>query len=728
MVQSQSPPPIFYINPSQGNDNGNGSQASPYRTISQAVKRAARGATLRLTPGTYSVFSGEVFPLVIPAGVIVLGNESGKGSGIVIEGSGEYVSPTFNRQNITLRLENDAELRGVTVTNLVSRGTGVWLESTNPFIVNCTFVNCGREGIFATGNALPEISDNVFQNNASSGISLARNAKGVIQRNVCQTTGYGIAISDSAAPLLLGNQAIANRAGIVISGTARPVLRNNRIEQNSGDGLTVMNNAVPDLGRSQDPGGNVVQGNTGIDLRNSTPTPLLSVGNSINPTRVNGAVNFVASDVPPRPVSGPSPTPTPVPFPAPTPTPLPSPTPTPVPSRSDLTDIVGHWAEPFIVGLVDRGIISGFPDKTFKPGQFVNRAQYAATIAKAFNFPIRRQISSFSDVPSNFWAAGAIAKAEQMGFIAGFPDRTFRPNQNLTRIQAIVSLVSGLGLTGGNPNSLDVYVDRAQIPSYAVNAVAIATQKRIIVNHPQTDRLEPLVDITRAEMAAMIYQCLVAIGQVNAIGSRFIIQPNFFASSFSDIQNHWAVAFIRGLASQGFISGFADGTFRPNVEMTRAQYAAVLVSTLNPVPVRPATTFTDVPSNFWAAEVIQRAYRGGLLSGVGNNQFQPGQSVLRAQVLVALANGLKLPAADANLLSLYDDAAAIPVYARDAIARATAQRLVLNYPNLRQLIPNGFATRGEVAAMVYRATVYLKRSPDIDSPYTVGPNVALNAP
>ncbi|HEY9619911.1 MAG TPA: S-layer homology domain-containing protein, partial [Crinalium sp.] len=710
MVQS-SAFPILYINPDRGNDNGNGSQASPYRTITRAVRQATRGTTLRLTSGTYSVASGEVFPLVIPVGVIVLGDETSKGNGFLIEGSGEYLSPTFNRQNITLRLENDAELRGVTVSNRVSRGTGVWLESTNPTIANSTFVSCGREGIFATGNALPDISDNRFQNNTASGISMARNAKGVVQRNICQNTGYGIAISDNAAPLISANQVISNQAGIVISGTARPVLRNNHIEQNSGDGLIVMNNAVPDLGRNQDPGGNVIQGNTGLDLRNSTPTALLSVGNSINPTRVNGPVNFVASEIQPVPV----PTPTPVPIPAPVPTP------SPIPAGADLADIVGHWAEPFIRSLVDRGLLSGFPDRTFRPEQYVTRVQYAAAIAKAFNFPARRQSSGFTDIQPNFWAAAAIAKAEQMGFIAGFPDRTFRPNQNLTRIQAIVSLVSGLGLAGGNPNSLDVYMDRAQIPSYAVNAVAIATQKRIVVNHPQSNWLEPMVDITRAEMAAMIYQSLVAIGQASAIGSQFIIQPNFFAASFSDIQGHWAIAFIRGLASQGFISGFADGTFRPNVEMTRAQYAAVLVSTFNPQPIRPAIAFSDVPANFWAAEVIQRAYRGGLLSGVSNNQFQPNQSILRVQVLVSLANGLKLPAADSGLLNLYDDADAIPAYAKDAIARATAQRIVLNYPNLRQLIPNGFATRGEVAAMVYRATVYLRRSPDIDSSYTVEP-------
>jgi parallel beta-helix repeat protein len=528
MVQSPSAP-VFYVNPATGNDNGAGSQASPYKTLTRALRQASAGATIRLSSGTYSATTGEVFPLVVPAGAIVVGNEANKGNGIVIEGSGTYSSATFNQQSIAIRLDNTAQLRGVTVSNRGSRGTGVWVESTNPTIANCTFINCGREGIFATGTANPEIIDNLFQQNAASGMSIVRNAKGEIRRNLCQRTGYGIAIGDNAAPLLTDNRASENRSGIVLSGTARPVLRNNIAERNTSDGLTILNNALPDLGKGQDPGGNVFQANGEFDLRNSTTVTLISAGNQLNPTRVSGAIEFAASEVLtpiPIPAATPAPvlTPAPTPRPTPTPQPVPTPQPTPLPSGVRLTDIAGYWAEPFIAGLVARGVISGFPDGTFKPELNINRAQYAAVIAKAFNLSVKRQnTTGFADVPANFWAAGAIAKAEQMGFISGFPDGTFRPAQNLTRIQAIVSVVSGLGLTGGSPNVLTVYGDRVQVPSYATNAVATATQRQIIVNHPQVDRLEPLVDITRAEVAAILYQALVAIGQAPAIASPFIV-------------------------------------------------------------------------------------------------------------------------------------------------------------------------------------------------------------
>lgn len=64
--------------------------------------------------------------------------------------------------------------------------------------------------------------------------------------------------------------------------------------------------------------------------------------------------------------------------------------------------------------------------------------------------------------------------------------------------------MSGLKLSGGNTNILFTYSDSVQIPSYATNAVANATQKMLIANYPDTSQLEPLRDIKRGELAALI--------------------------------------------------------------------------------------------------------------------------------------------------------------------------------------------------------------------------------
>jgi hypothetical protein len=297
MVQSTST--ILYVNPTSGNDGGSGTQAAPFKTITRALQQARAGTTIQLSLGTYSAATGEKFPLVIPSGVTVLGNEASKGSGILVTGSGSFLSPTFASQNVTFRMENNSQLRGVTVTNPEIRGTAVWVESTNPAIASNTFINNKREGVFATGTASPAVLDNVAIQNASTGFTIVRNAKGEWRRNVCQKTGFGFAISDHAAPLLADNRIVENRSGIVLNRDCKPVLRANLIEKNTEVGLVVAERAFPDLGKSQDPAGNILRDNAQFDLQNATAATLLSVGNQINPLRVQGAVDLVANEVPP---------------------------------------------------------------------------------------------------------------------------------------------------------------------------------------------------------------------------------------------------------------------------------------------------------------------------------------------------------------------------------------------------------------------------------------------
>jgi parallel beta-helix repeat protein len=699
MVQSTSSS-TFFINPASGNDTAAGSQNAPLKTISRALAMAKAGDRIQLAAGTYNAASGETFPLTVPSGVTILGNESNKGNGILINGSGKYVSRSFAGQNVTLRMDTDAQLRGVTVTNPDSRGTGVWLESANAVITNCTFTNCKREGIFAAGTSSPAVYDNVAIANDGNGFAIENNSKGEWRRNLCQKTGFGFAIGAQAAPLLVENRAIENRSGILLGKECRPVLRGNVMERNTSDGLTVVDRAFPDLGKGQDPGGNVFRDNGEFDINNGTSATLVSVGNQVNPLKIKGSVDLVANQVP-------------------TPGPIPPPTPIPIPSPGGLTDIKGHWAEGFIQGMVSKGYISGFPDGSFKPEDPLTRAQYAAIIAKAFDLPLKQPAVQFGDVPAGFWALPFIQKANQMGFISGFPDGSFRPNQNLTRVQAIVSLIGGMSLTGGSLDVLTYYLDRAQIPSYATEKVATATQRRIVVNQPNVRQLQPMKDITRAELAALVYQALVAVNRAPAIASPFIVIADASAPVYTDINGHWAADFITGLAKQDLISGFADGTFQPDAPLNRAQFAALVVKAFNPAPKRDAIRFTDVPDGFWAKPFIDRAYQAGFISGFNDGSFKPDQNVVRLQPLIALVSGLGLTGGDPSLLNNYDDRASIPQYAQTQIATATQKRIVVNYPTLRQLNPNREATRGEVAAIVYQALVQAGRSTALNSPYIV---------
>lgn len=686
---NNKPIATLYVNSATGNDSNSGSRQSPFKTLTRALK-VTPPAIIQLAAGTYSTTNQEVFPLLIPEGVTVIGNEANKGAGIVIAGGGEYQSPSLGVQNVTLVLLNHASLRGVTVTNPAAKGTGVWIESTVSHLANNTFTNCGREGILTSGTAKPLILDNVFVQNAASGLFMARNSKGEVLRNVFQKNPLGIAISDFAAPLISKNKLSDNRTAIALSRNARPVLRQNLLLKNSQGGLLVNENAVPDLGNTQDIAGNIFSDNGAFDIQNTSAQPIISVGNQLNPTQVKGQVNFLAAIID-QPIQS---------------------------ANTNLVDLAGHWAAAFVEALVNKGVISGFPDGTFAPDAPMTRAQYAAVIAKTFNLPTQNQPPQFKDVKSDFWAAAAITKAAQMGFISGFPDGTFRPGQNLTKVQALVSVVNGLKLSGGDPSVLTVYRDRAQIPSYATNPVTTATVKQLVVNYPQTDQLSPLREITRGEVASLIYQALVANGQEKAIASPYIVSVDAALPVFTDLAGHWAEPFIRALADMGITHGFADGSYQPNKPMTRAQYAALVAGAFRPTPKRPATEFIDVPKDFWAYQALQIAASGGFVSGFSDRTFRPLQNVQRLQVIVSLVNGLSLSATNGNSFT-YTDNQTIPEYARKAVITATQNRIIVNHPDPKLLAPSREATRAEVAAMVYQALVAIQRASSMNSPYII---------
>jgi uncharacterized surface protein with fasciclin (FAS1) repeats len=204
----------------------------------------------------------------------------------------------------------------------------------------------------------------------------------------------------------------------------------------------------------------------------------------------------------------------------------PSTTPSAAPASSANFSDVGadYWSSPFIQALATRNVITGFPDGTFKPNQAVTRAEFATMIQKAFNQNPVRQLSAsgFTDVPANYWASAAIREAYESGFMAGYPDNTFRPNQQIPKVQAIAALSSGLNLSTTNSASdilNNYYTDASAIPSYAVNNVAAATEANIVVNYPNVKQLNPDVPLTRAEAAALLYQALVRQGQAQPLAA-----------------------------------------------------------------------------------------------------------------------------------------------------------------------------------------------------------------
>lgn len=103
----------------------------------------------------------------------------------------------------------------------------------------------------------------------------------------------------------------------------------------------------------------------------------------------------------------------------------------------------GTWYAPFVEKLYDWGAISGYPDGTFKPAGNLNRAEIAKIIAKAFALTIPETVSTapFKDVPADSWYAPYVLALKNAGIINGYPDGTYRPAGFVNRAEAMKIII-----------------------------------------------------------------------------------------------------------------------------------------------------------------------------------------------------------------------------------------------------------------------------------------------
>lgn len=107
----------------------------------------------------------------------------------------------------------------------------------------------------------------------------------------------------------------------------------------------------------------------------------------------------------------------------------------------------GYWAYADIEVLAAKGIVSGFTDGTFRPGDPVTRAQFVKMLDLTLGLKPGSHANPFLDVPSTAWFAPYVSAAVQAGIVDGLRPTTFGPNEALTREQMAVRLARALKLT-----------------------------------------------------------------------------------------------------------------------------------------------------------------------------------------------------------------------------------------------------------------------------------------
>lgn len=189
------------------------------------------------------------------------------------------------------------------------------------------------------------------------------------------------------------------------------------------------------------------------------------------------------------------------------PSPTPAPTASPAPDSSADTaafdDVAAdHWAYDYITELSGKGIINGYGDGTFRPESNITRAELTAVICRAMGpaEPDAPSAAVFTDVRAGEWYSPYIAWASGAGYVTGYPDGTFLPDENITREDICVILAR---TAGAQDAPAPDFADSAEISDYAVFGVGLMRSMGII-NGKENNRFDPQAPATRAEVSKMI--------------------------------------------------------------------------------------------------------------------------------------------------------------------------------------------------------------------------------
>ncbi|WP_042124083.1 S-layer homology domain-containing protein [Paenibacillus sp. FSL R5-0345] len=179
--------------------------------------------------------------------------------------------------------------------------------------------------------------------------------------------------------------------------------------------------------------------------------------------------------------------------------------------------------------------------------------------------------------------------------------------------------------------------------------------------------------------------------------------------TFADVENHWAKDSVNDMGSRLVINGVNKTTFNPNADITRAEFAAIIVRGLGLKLGEGKTAFADVPVNSWYAGAVETASEYGLITGFEDGTFQPNAPITREQAMNIIAKAMKLTGlgdqtgtVDAtSVLAAFTDAGNIGIWAKDSLALAAKAGLISGRGD-NKLEAKANVTRAEVAVLIQR--------------------------
>ncbi|CEQ22242.1 putative S-layer protein [[Clostridium] sordellii] len=171
-------------------------------------------------------------------------------------------------------------------------------------------------------------------------------------------------------------------------------------------------------------------------------------------------------------------------------------------ANPNLKDISGHWAKKEINQFISSGYVNGYEDGTFRPDNSITRAEFVKLVNKYFGFNIKEEIN-FSDINTNDWYYNDICIASKSGYINGYEDKTFKPNKTITREEVSKILITIKNKQDNVYDKLNKYPDKNKVSNWAKPYVEGAIEQGYLKGN-DSGFLNPTNNITRAESITIL--------------------------------------------------------------------------------------------------------------------------------------------------------------------------------------------------------------------------------
>jgi hypothetical protein len=179
-------------------------------------------------------------------------------------------------------------------------------------------------------------------------------------------------------------------------------------------------------------------------------------------------------------------------------------------------------------------------------------------------------------------------------------------------------------------------------------------------------------------------------------------------AAFTDTAGHWAMSAIKDLSSRLVVNGVGQNTFNPDKAITRAEFAAIIVKALGIEPMGSAD-FTDVKANDWYRGYVEAACSKGLISGYSDGSFKPNRNITREEAMTILLRAMSVTGIDPELsasevseqLKVFSDYGSISSWSQKAVA-SCVKKSIASGRGGDTMAPKNNITRAEICVMLQR--------------------------